>query len=175
MKKMWDTANSILTRDPAAKSVWEVFFLYPGFHVLGYYRVGNFFYRHKHTFIARMFGQCGRFWTGIEIHPGATIGRRLFIDHGFGTVIGETTIIGDDCTLYHDVTLGGTTLDAVKRHPTLCNNVTVGAGAQVLGPITLGDYSRVGANAVVVKDVAPNTTVVGIPARVVESGKEHGT
>ncbi|MGB7594231.1 MAG: serine O-acetyltransferase EpsC [Erysipelotrichaceae bacterium] len=174
MKKMWDTAHSIYTRDPAAKSVWEVFFLYPGFHVLGYYRIGNFFYRHKHTFIARMFGQCGRFWTGIEIHPGATIGRRLFIDHGFGTVIGETSIIGDDCTVYHDVTLGGTTLDAVKRHPTLGNGVTVGAGAQVLGPINLGDYSRVGANAVVVKDVAPNTTVVGIPARVVESGKDHG-
>ncbi|MHC1735921.1 MAG: serine O-acetyltransferase EpsC [Erysipelotrichaceae bacterium] len=169
MKKMWDTAKSIYTRDPAAKSVWEVVFLYPGFHVLGFYRIGNFFYRHRRFFIARLFGQWGRFWTGIEIHPGATIGRRLFIDHGFGTVIGETSIIGDDCLIYHNVTLGGTTLDEVKRHPTLGNNVTVGAGAQILGPIRLGDYSRVGANAVVVREVEDFQTVAGIPARPIES------
>ncbi len=175
MFKGWETAKSIQTRDPAAKSVLEVILLYPGFHALGWYRIGNFFYRHHRFIIARLFGQAGRFWTGIEIHPGAKIGRRLFIDHGFGTVIGETSIIGDDCTLYHNVTLGGTTLDEVKRHPTLGNNVTVGAGAQVLGPVVLGDYVRVGANAVVVRDVDAFLTVVGIPAKPISTSKNQKT
>lgn len=163
--KLFDTSKSILKRDPAAKSVIEVLILYPGVHALAFYRIANWFYRIKLFFIARLISQFARFLTGIEIHPGATIGRRLFIDHGMGLVIGETTIIGDDCVLYHGVTLGGKTSESIKRHPTLENNVVVGANAQVLGDITIGENATVGANAVVTKDVLANDVVVGVPAR----------
>ena len=141
--------------------------MYSGFHALIYYRISNFFYRNKLFFIARLISQLGRFFTGIEIHPGATIGRGLFIDHGSGVVIGETAEIGDNCTLYQGVTLGGTGKDVGKRHPTLGNNVMVGAGAKVLGPFTIGDNTKIAANAVVLDEIPDNCTAVGIPAKVV--------
>ncbi len=163
MKKYFDRIREL---DPAAKSVLEIILLYPSVHALFLYRIAHFFYRIHLYFIARLISQIARLFTGIEIHPGATIGKRLFIDHGNGTVIGETTIIGDDCLLYHQVTLGGTGKDVGKRHPTLGNNVTVGAGAKVLGPINIGDNARIGANSVVLKDVPANATAVGIPAEI---------
>lgn len=163
--KLFDTSKSILKRDPAAKSLVEVLLLYPGVHALAYYRVAHLFYRMRLFFVARVISQLGRLFTGIEIHPGATIGKRLFIDHGMGLVIGETTIIGDDCVLYHGVTLGGKSSEAAKRHPTLKNNVVVGANAQVLGNITIFDHATIGANAVVTKDVNAHDVVVGIPAK----------
>ena len=159
--------KSIRERDPAARSGWEVFFLYSGFHAVLYYRVANFFYRHKMKFIARWVSQTGRFFTGVEIHPGATIGDGLFIDHGSGVVIGETTIIGNNCTLYQGVTLGGTGKDTGKRHPTLGDNVMVGAGAKVLGNFTVGSGAKIAAGAVVLGPVPENATAVGIPAHVV--------
>lgn len=162
---MFDTAKSILKRDPAAKSLLEVILLYPGLHALFYYRIGNKLYRLKRFVLARMVSQWARFITGIEIHPGATIGKRLFIDHGIGVVIGETTIIGDDCTIYHDVTLGGKNGSNGKRHPTLKDRVVVGAGAIVIGPLIIGSDVNIGAGSVVVKDVADGLTVVGNPAR----------
>lgn len=162
---MFDTAKSILKRDPAAKNLLEVILLYPGLHALFYYRIGNKLYRLKRFVLARMVSQWARFITGIEIHPGATIGKRLFIDHGIGVVIGETTIIGDDCTIYHDVTLGGKSSSDVKRHPTLKDRVMVGAGAIVIGPLIIGNDVNIGAGSVVVKDVADGLTVVGNPAK----------
>ena len=166
--------DGILARDPAARSRFEVALNYPSFHVLLFHRAARWFWRRRMFLLGRWISQWGRFWTGIEIHPGAKIGKRLFIDHGMGVVIGETAEIGDDVTLYHDVTLGGTSpsvdSDAqrnVKRHPTLEDGVIVGSGAQVLGPITVGANARVGANAVVVRDVQPNVTVTGIPAKAV--------
>ncbi len=160
--------KAVLERDPAARSKIEVFLLYPGIQAVMWHRVAHFFYKHNRKFIARWISQCTRFWTGIEIHPGATIGRGLFIDHGMGVVIGETTIIGDDCTIYQGVTLGGTGKEKGKRHPTLGNNVMVGSGAKVLGPFTVGDNSKIAAGAVVLSEVPPNSTCVGVPARIVK-------
>ncbi|MBS6599467.1 MAG: serine O-acetyltransferase EpsC [Clostridium sp.] len=163
----------VLDNDPAARSKVEVFLLYPCIHALIAYRIAHFFYKHKWFFIARVISQLARFFTGIEIHPGAKIGKGLFIDHGMGVVIGETTEIGDDVMLYHGVTLGGTGKDKGKRHPTVGNGVLIGAGAKVLGPITIGDNAKIGSNAVVLKDVPPNATSVGISARnIVRTNKQ---
>lgn len=160
-------------KDPAAKSFLEIILLYPGLHALIYYRIAHVFYKVHLFFLARLLSQVARFFTGIEIHPGARIGKRFFIDHGFGVVIGETTIIGDDVLLYQGSTLGGTGIVKGKRHPTIGNNVVVGAGAKVLGNIVIGDNSYIGANAVVVKDVPPNSTVVGVPGRITkQDGKK---
>lgn len=166
-KNLREYVNSIFQRDPAARSVLEVFTAYPGVHALMFHRLSHRLWRWRLRWLARMFSQLGRWLTGIEIHPGARIGKRFFIDHGMGVVIGETAEIGDDVTLYHGVTLGGTTWRKEKRHPTLGNNVVVGAGAKILGPITVGEGARVGSNSVVVKDVPPGATVVGIPGRVI--------
>ncbi|MBQ6819689.1 MAG: serine O-acetyltransferase [Clostridium sp.] len=157
--------NNILENDPAARSKVEVFLLYPCVHALIAYRLAHFLYKHKMFFMARLISQISRFLTGIEIHPGAIIGRGLFIDHGMGVVIGETTEIGDNVTIYHGVTLGGTGKEKGKRHPTVEDNVIVGAGAKVLGPIVLKKGSRVGANTVVLKDVPEGATVVGCAGR----------
>ena len=165
-----DDVEAIRQRDPAAKSDVEILLLYSGLHAVLAYRVSHKLYLSGHTFSARALSQAARFFTGIEIHPGATIGKGLVIDHGMGVVIGETTEIGDGCTLYQGVTLGGTGKDVGKRHPTIGNNVLVGAGAKVLGPIVIEDNSKVAANAVVLKDISENSTAVGIPARVVRQG-----
>ena len=167
-KGLLDDARSIRDRDPAARTTLEVVLLYQGFHALFYHRQAHWLYQHKHFFLARALSQFARHMTGIEIHPGAKIGKRLFIDHGMGIVIGETAEIGDDCTIYHGVTLGGTGKDTGKRHPTVGNNVLISTGAKVLGPFTVGDNSRIGANAVVLQEVPPDSTVVGIKARVVK-------
>lgn len=160
-------------RDPASKNFFEVLFLYQGIHALMFYRMAHIFYKLHMYFTARFISQFGRFCTGIEIHPGAKIGKRFFIDHGMGVVIGETTIIADDVLLYQGVTLGGTGLEKGKRHPTVGNNVVIGGGAKVLGNITIGDNSYIGANAVVIKDVPPNSTVVGVPGRITrQEGKK---
>lgn len=159
--------DSIIKRDPAARSRLEVYFLYSGFKAVRSHRWANWFFRHNRKFIARMISQHSRKKTGIEIHPGATIGKGLFIDHGMGVVIGETAIIGDNCTIYQNVTLGGTGKEQGKRHPTLGDNVLVGAGAKVLGPFKVGDNSRIAAGAVVLDEVPPNATAVGVPARIV--------
>lgn len=171
--KILEDLRSIKKRDPAARNVLEIFFLYSGFHALIYYRISHFFYKHKLFFIARMISQYGRFATGIEIHPGATIGRGLFIDHGSGVVIGETAEIGDECTLYQGVTLGGTGKDTGKRHPTLGNGVLVGAGAKVLGPFKVGDRAKIAAGSVVLSKIPPDCTAVGSPARVVRRNGER--
>ncbi|HEY1079165.1 MAG TPA: serine O-acetyltransferase [Bdellovibrio sp.] len=147
--------------DPAAKSLWEIALLYPGPKALFFHRIAHFFYSLNLFFIARLFAEISRFMTGIEIHPGATIGRRLVIDHGMGVVIGETAVIGDDCIIFHGVTLGGLKFDPVKRHPTVQNKVLIGTGAKVLGPITVGEGALIGANAVVIKDVPPGATMAG--------------
>lgn len=159
--------KSILERDPAARNGFEVFFLYSGFHALLWYRVAHFFYKYNLKFIARMISQWGRWATGVEIHPGAQIGRGLLIDHGMGVVIGETTIIGNDCTIYQGVTLGGTGKEKGKRHPTIGNNVMIGSGAKILGPFKVGDHAKIAAGAVVLSEVPEDCTAVGIPARVV--------
>jgi len=157
----------VFDRDPAARTTWEVITCYPGFHALLIHRFAHTLWRMRLCWLARFTSHCSRFLTGIEIHPGAKIGRRAFIDHGMGVVIGETAELGDDCTLYHGVTLGGTTWNKGKRHPTLGKGVVIGAGAKVLGPIAVGDAARIGSNAVVVKDVPPGATAVGIPARII--------
>ncbi len=167
-KRLREDIKSIKERDPAARSSIEVFLLYSGLHALIYYRISHFFYKHKMLFIARAISQFAKFLTGIEIHPGAQIGKGLFIDHGTGVVIGETTVIGDYCTIYQGVTLGGTGKDKGKRHPTLKNNVMVGSGAKILGPFTVGDNSKIASNAVVLNEIPPNSTAVGVPARVVK-------
>ncbi|WP_297211910.1 serine O-acetyltransferase EpsC [uncultured Flavonifractor sp.] len=172
MTRLGETLRAYQARDPAARSRLEIFLLYPGVHAILYHRVAHFLYRHRVFFLARLVSQWSRCWTGIEIHPGAKIGRRLVIDHGMGIVIGETAEIGDDCLLYHGVTLGGTGKDQGKRHPTLGNNVMVSAGAKVLGPFTVGDNSRIAANAVVLREVPPDATAVGVPARVVRIAGE---
>ena len=154
-------------RDPAARSKLEIFLLYSGVHAVIYHRIAHWLYLHHRYFLARWISQHARKKTGIEIHPGATIGHRLVIDHGMGIVIGETTEIGDDCLLYQGVTLGGTGKDQGKRHPTLGNNVLVGSGAKVLGPFTVGDNARIAAGAVVLEEVPPNATAVGVPAQIV--------
>jgi len=167
--RLFDTARSIKQRDPAAKSILEVLLLYPGVQALFYYRIAHQLYRMRLFLVARMISQWARWLTGIEIHPGAQIGRRLFIDHGMGVVIGETAIVGDDCTIYHGVTLGGKHGIEGKRHPTIKNNVTLGSNSQIIGNITLGNHVTVGAGAVVTKDVIDYLTVVGIPARPIPS------
>jgi serine O-acetyltransferase len=160
-------------KDPAARSFLEVLLLYQGLHALISYRITHFFYKTHLFFIARLISQFSRCMTGIEIHPGAQIGRGFFIDHGMGVVIGETAVIGDNVLLYQQVTLGGTGLEKGKRHPTIGNNVVIGAGAKVLGNITVGDNSYIGANAVVIKDVPPDSTVVGVPGRITkQDGKK---
>jgi len=159
--------KNTLEKDPAAKNWLEVMLLYPSIHAIIFYRVAHLLYNHKIYFISRAISQLARFFTGIEIHPGAKIGKGLFIDHGTGVVIGETTEIGDNVTLYQGVTLGGTGKDKGKRHPTIENDVVVGAGAKILGPIKIGAGSKIGANAVVLKDVLAKATAVGIPARVI--------
>jgi serine O-acetyltransferase len=164
-KRLREDVDAILARDPAARSRFEVVLCYPGLHALILHRLAHQAWRAELWTLGRFISQFSRWMTGIEIHPGATLGRRVFIDHGMGVVIGETAELGDDVTLYQDVTLGGTSLEQIKRHPTLGNGVIVGAGAQILGPITVGDGARVGSNAVVLKDVAPGITVVGIPAK----------
>ena len=163
-----ETIEAYRARDPAARSWLEVLLLYPGIKAVRSYRRANWFYRHDMKFMARAISQRSRRRTGIEIHPGATIGRRLVIDHGMGIVIGETAEIGDDCLIYHGVTLGGTGKDVGKRHPTIGNNVLIGTGAKVLGPIKVGDNSRIAANSVVLKEIPEDSTAVGIPARVVK-------
>src|SRR5574340_1319700 len=162
----------VFDRDPAARTIFEVVTTYPGFHAMVIHRLSNKLWRMEWKWLARFISHIGRWLTGIEIHPGATIGRRVFIDHGMGVVIGETAEIGDDCTLYHGVTLGGTSWNKGKRHPTLMSGVVVGAGAKILGPITIGANARIGSNAVVVKDVPEDATAVGIPARILDSAAE---
>lgn len=167
-KRFLQDIDSIIARDPAARTRIEVFFLYPGVHAVIYHRVSHWLWRKRAFFLARLISQVARLLTAIEIHPGATIGRRFFIDHGFGVVIGETARIGDDVTMYHGVTLGGVTFAGGIRHPQVGNKVIIGAGAQLLGPITIGDNARIGSNAVVVNNVDEGVTVVGIPARPVK-------
>jgi serine O-acetyltransferase len=157
---MTELVNAYKNYDPAAKSSIEILLLYPGPRAIFFHRIGNFFYRLKLYFLARFVSEIARSSTGIEIHPGATIGRRLVIDHGMGCVIGETAVVGDDCIIFHGVTLGGLKFSAEKRHPTIGNHVLIGAGAKILGPINIGDNSRIGANCVVIKDVAASATIV---------------
>jgi len=166
-RRLREQVASIFERDPAARTWWEVLTCYPGVHAIWIHRLAHWLWSNRIRWIARMVSHLGRFLTGIEIHPGASIGQRVFIDHGMGVVIGETAEIGDDCTLYHGVTLGGTTWNHGKRHPTLGRGVVIGAGAKVLGPITVGDGAKIGSNAVVVKDVPPGATALGIPARII--------
>jgi serine O-acetyltransferase len=158
----------VFERDPAARTHWEIITTYPGVHALIIHRFSHWVWRKRFFWIARFISHIARWLTGIEIHPGATIGRRVFIDHGMGVVIGETAVIHDDCTLYHGVTLGGTSWNKGKRHPTLEQGVVIGAGAKILGPITIGAGAKVGSNAVVVKDVPAGATAVGIPARILD-------
>ena len=160
--------QSVFDRDPAARNSFEILTAYPGIQAVLFHRLSHWLWNKKLYWLARVLSNLARWFTGIEIHPGAQIGRRFFIDHGMGVVIGETAVISDDCTLYHGVTLGGTSWDKGKRHPTLGNNVVVGAGAKVLGPIEIGDGVRIGSNAVVLKSVPANSTVVGVPGRLVE-------
>ncbi|MBE7027984.1 MAG: serine O-acetyltransferase [Ruminococcaceae bacterium] len=160
--------SAIKDRDPAARNTFEILFLYSGFHAVFWHRLSHWLYNKKRYTLARYVSQTIRFFTGIEIHPGAKIGKGLFIDHGMGVIIGETAEIGDNCTIYQGVTLGGTGKDVGKRHPTLGNNVLVGAGAKVLGPFKVGDNSKIAANAVVLSEVPENSTCVGVPARIVK-------
>lgn len=172
-KQLREDIAVIKAHDPAARSSFEILFTYSGLHAVRSYRKAHWFYKHKMYTIARIISQWSRFWTGIEIHPGATIGKSLFIDHGMGVVIGETAVIGDNCLIYQGVTLGGTGKDKGKRHPTIGNNVLVGAGAKVLGPFTVGNNVKIAANAVVLKPLPDNCTAVGVPARVVrQDGKK---
>ena len=172
--KIIEDVRSVFARDPAARNVFEVLTCYSGVQAVLFYRLTHFLWRYRLYWLARFISTFARWVTGIEIHPGAIIGRRFFIDHGMGVVIGETAIIGDDCMLYHGVTLGGTTWDKVKRHPTLKNGVVIGAGAKILGPIILGENVRVGSNSVVVRSIDDNETVVGIPGRIVRKKAEDG-
>ena len=170
MSHLRETLGAYQARDPAARSKVEIFLLYPGVHALIYHRIAHWFYRRQLRFLARVVSQWSRFWTGIEIHPGAQIGRRFVIDHGMGIVIGETAEVGDDVLLYQGVTLGGTGKDKGKRHPTIGNNVMIGSGAKILGPFTVGDGARIASNAVVLSAVPGNATAVGVPARIVRIG-----
>ena len=165
---LYKDAKNIQQKDPATKNIFEVILLYPGFHILIFHKIGHKLYNLKMKLLARIVSQIGRFFTGIEIHPGAIIGKRLFIDHGMGIVIGETAQVGDDCTIYHGATLGGTGKDKNKRHPTIGNNVLVGAGAKVLGPILIGDNVKIGAGAVILKPVPSDVTIVGVPGKIVK-------
>lgn len=170
--KLREDLGVVFERDPAARSVWEILTTYPGVHALLAHRLSSCLWRWNLKWLARFSAHIARWFTGVEIHPGAKIGRRVFIDHGMGIVIGETAEIYDDCTLYHGVTLGGTAWKKGKRHPTLERGVVVGAGAKILGPITIGEGAKIGSNAVVVKDVPAGATAVGIPARILDSEKE---
>ena len=170
---LYADAKNIQKKDPAARSVLEVMLLYPGWHALVFHRPAHWLYRHKCFFLARFISQLARHLTGIEIHPGAKIGKCLFIDHGMGIVFGETTEIGDNCTIYHQVTLGGTGKDVGKRHPTLGNNVLIGAGARVLGPVRIGDNARIGAGSIVLHNLPANCTAVGNPAEIVRINDRH--
>src|SRR5882672_8268264 len=174
--RLQEEITVVFERDPAARNAWEVITCYPGFHALLVHRLAHNLWHARLRWLARLTSHFGRFFTGIEIHPGAQIGRRFFIDQGMGVVIGETAEVGNDCTIYHGVTLGGTSWNKGKRHPTLGNGVVLGAGAKVLGPITIGDRARVGSNAVVVKDVPPGATAIGIPARIIaeQAGDKGG-
>lgn len=174
IKEINDTIDFIMKNDPASKSKLEVLLLYPGLHAVIGHKISNFLYRKDLFFSARLISQMFRFFTNIEIHPGAQINGTLFIDHGAGIVIGETAIIGNEVTIYHGVTLGGTGKDKGKRHPTVGNKVVIGAGAKVLGPINIGDNSKVGSNSVVLKDVPAGATAVGVPARnIVKASESH--
>ena len=168
MTRLGETLRAYQARDPAARSRVEIFLLYPGVHAILYHRLAHWLYRRSLLFLARLVSQWSRFWTGIEIHPGAQIGKGFFIDHGNGVIIGETTIIGDNVTMYQGVTLGGTGKEHGKRHPTIGNNVMISAGAKVLGSFTIGDNSKIGAGSVVLSEVPPGSTVVGVPGRVVK-------
>jgi serine O-acetyltransferase len=168
LKRLREDISVVFERDPAARTAWEVLTTYPGLHALLVHRLSRRLWRWNLKWLARFVAHLGRWLTGIEIHPGAQIGRRVFIDHGMGVVIGETAEIGDDSTLYHGVTLGGTSWNKGKRHPTLGKGVVVGAGAKILGPILIGDGAKVGSNAVVVKDVPAGATAIGIPARIID-------
>lgn len=168
IKDIYLTAKNIVDKDPACKNIFYAILLYQGFHVLIFHRLSHFLYNIHLKFLARLISQIARFITGIEIHPGAKIGKKLFIDHGMGIVIGETAKIGNDCLIYHGVTLGGTGKDRIKRHPTIGNNVIIGAGAKVLGPIIIGNNVKIGANAVILKNIPDNSTVVGVPGRNIE-------
>ncbi|MBR5527707.1 MAG: serine O-acetyltransferase [Clostridia bacterium] len=163
--------DAIRERDPAARGRLEIFLLYSGFHAVIYHRIAHFFYKHNMKFIARLISQNARFLTGVEIHPGATIGRGLLIDHGAGVVIGETAVVGDNCTIYQGVTLGGTGKDTGKRHPTIGNNVLIGSGAKVLGPFTVGNNVKIAAGAVVLNEIPDDCTAVGVPARIISRNK----
>jgi len=174
-ERLREDIKCVFERDPAARTGFEVFTTYPGLHAVMMHRVSHALWYAGFKWLARFFSNIARLFTGIEIHPGARIGRRFFIDHGMGVVIGETAVIGDDCTLYHGVTLGGTSWQKGKRHPTLGRDVVVGAGAKVLGPIEIGDGARIGSNAVVVKTVPPGATVVGIPGRIIERSDDERT
>ena len=171
-KRLYETLGAYQARDPAARSKLEIFLLYPGVHAIIYHRFAHFLYCHGLKFLARLVSQWSRLWTGIEIHPGAVIGRRFVIDHGMGIVIGETAEVGDDVLLYHGVTLGGTGKDQGKRHPTIGNNVMISCGAKVLGPFRVGDNSRIASNAVVLSEIPEDATAVGVPARVVRIAGE---
>jgi len=179
-KTLREDIQTVFTRDPAARSVLEVISCYPGLHALWFHRLAHFLWWHKLRFLARFLSHISRFLTGIEIHPGAKIGRRFFIDHGAGVVIGETAEVGDDVLMYQGTVLGGTTLEKKKRHPTIGSSVVMGTGAVALGAITIGDGARIGSSSVVVKSVPPGSTVVGIPGRIIEdrhkplSDLEHG-
>lgn len=159
-RELYEDAKNIKEKDPATRNILEVIILYQGFHILVFHRLAHFLYTHKVFFVARLISQIGRFFTGIEIHPGAKIGRRFFIDHGMGIVIGETATIGNDCTMYHNATLGGTGKDKYKRHPDIGNNVMIGCGAKILGPIKIGNNVKIGANSTVFKDIPNNVTVI---------------
>lgn len=172
--RLKEEISVVFDRDPAARNAWEVITCYPGFHATLIHRGSHRLWLAGFKWLARFVSHFGRWVTGIEIHPGAQIGRRFFIDHGMGVVIGETALIGDDCTLYHGVTLGGTSWAKGKRHPTLGKGVVVGAGAKILGPIEIGDGAKIGSNAVVVKPVPAGATAIGIPARIIESGETGG-
>jgi serine O-acetyltransferase len=171
--RLKEDIGCVFERDPAARTIWEVLTCYPGLHALTLHRLSHWLWGQRLRWLARFVSHFTRWVTGIEIHPGATIGRRVFIDHGMGVVIGETAEIRDECTLYHGVTLGGTSWNKGKRHPTLERGVVIGAGAKVLGPITIREGAKVGSNAVVVRDVPAGATAVGIPARIVEPGREE--
>lgn len=173
--KINEDINCVFERDPAAQSVFEVITAYPGFHAIIIHRLSHFFWQLGFRWLGRFISHVSRWLTGIEIHPGAVIGRRFFIDHGMGVVIGETAVIGDDCTLYHGVTLGGTSWSKGKRHPTLHNEVVIGAGAKVLGPIEIGAGARVGSNSVVLKPVPAGATVIGIPGHIVDTSAKKTT
>lgn len=166
--RLREDIRSVFDRDPAARTTWEILTCYPGIHAVAAHRLSHWLWTHRFRWLGRMLSQIARFLTGIEIHPGATLGRRFFIDHGMGVVIGETAVVGNDVTLYHGVTLGGTSWVKGRRHPTLEDGVVIGAGAQILGPITVGARAKVGSNAVVIKDVPSQATAVGNPARVID-------